>query len=322
MEDIIASFTLDTSQLTAQLRSIYSGSYKHLRYFVEHGYDVNAQSGRLKMSPLMIACFLKHLKKRIIIVDYLLEHGADPSFSDMHGRNSLFYACGMERIDVVTRLLRYADFDLNAVDAEGNTALHVCAAVGNQKIFKAVLDAVLKYSLNAWTKNKYYCSPWDIAYSKQHLGCIQLLFDIGSCSYSATTALVNQPSTSSGVVSGTSLFPSSVHLPLLGTQEPKKTSKTNADLADLNANSNAMNSLTELTKVQRSSLYCSPSKQTTVIDDVWVKSIIGYKIIDSSPIELDKLGLLRRTPSCDKTKVHVPRLLLKRAITSPRLPIM
>ena len=319
MEDVVASFTLDPSQLSAQLRSIHCGAYKRLRYFVQEGYDVNAATGHLKMRPLMVACFIKDLKRRIIIVNYLLQNGADPSFTDKHGRNSLIYACSLSRGDVVSRMLRYADFDLNAVDSNGNTALHICAAVGNSKIFKMVLDAAVKHKLNLWTRNKYFCSPWDIAYSKQHLECLSLLRDVGNFPSLCDTA----PIKSSTVISRDSLIPLPVHLSLEHTDELDKTNGVSVDnlTTDLKTNTNAITTLfSGLTVVQKSSSYCSPSKRTTPIDHLWVKSIMDCKKQESSPVDLDKLGLLKRIPSCDKTRVFTPKLLYKRAITSPRLP--
>ena len=315
MEAVAASFTLDPSQLSAQLRSVYSGAYKRFRYFVERGYDVNAATGQLKIRPLMVACYLKDLKRRILIVNYLLQNGADPSFTDKHGRNALFYACGLSRVDVVARLLRYADFDVNAADADGNTALHICAAVGNPKIFKMVMGAALKYRLNVWTRNKYFCSPWDIAYSQQHLECLSLLNDRGNYHHSSETAPVSDSA------SRTSLIPLPVHSSLQSTTyELNKTDGTIMDshLTNLKSNTAPIIALfAGLTVVQKSSSYRSPSKQTPV-DDLWLKGVMRCKRQESS-FDLDKHGLLKRSPSYDRAKVFTPKLLLKRSTTSPHL---
>lgn len=315
MEYVAASFTLDPSQLSVQLRSVNSGAYKRLRYFVERGYDVNAATGRLKIRPLMVACYLKDLKRRILIVNYLLQNGADPAFTDKHGRNALFYACGLSRADIVARLLRYADFDINAADADGNTALHICAAVGNPKIFKMIMDAALKYRLNLWTRNKYFCSPWDIAYSKQHLECLSLLNDLGSNHRLSETAPVSDSA------SRMSQIPFPVHFSLQSKCELNKTDGTIVDshLTNLKSNTAPIIALfAGLMIVQKSSSYRSPSKQTPV-DDFWVKGVMRCKMQESS-FDLDKIGLLKRSPSCgDRTKAFTPKLLLKRSTTSPHL---
>lgn len=315
MEDV-GSFALDLSQLSAQLRCIYSGAYKRLRYFVERGYDVNTATGPLKIRPLMVACYLKDLKRRIQIVNYLLQNGADPAFADRHGRNSLFYACGLSRVDIVARLLRYADFDVNAADANGNTALHICAAIGNSKIFKMVMDAALKYRLNIWTRNKFFYSPWDIAYSKQHLQCLSFLSDQeGNSHHLSGTALVSDTASRADLI----------HLPILPSLqcigEATITDGTAVDshFSDLRMNTGAIVTLfSDLAVVQKSSSYRPPPKFLVPIDDLWVKNVMGCKRQELSPVDLDKLMLLKNTSS-DKTKVSIPRQLLRRSATSPRL---
>ena len=79
-----------------------------------HGNDRN--------TSLHIACY----DDQFAIVQLLLEAGGDPSIRNDHGYVPLHIACGNGNTDIVRLLLQYQHkFDINAVDNNGNTALHL-----------------------------------------------------------------------------------------------------------------------------------------------------------------------------------------------------
>ena len=50
----------------------------------------------------------------------LLEHGADPVLTDVHGKNSMMYACALSLKREVELLIKDCDYDLHAADIHGD----------------------------------------------------------------------------------------------------------------------------------------------------------------------------------------------------------
>ena len=58
------------------------------KYLIERGADVNAQSKKKRVSSLMLAAVWDNVE----LVEYLLDHGADPSLTDIFGRTARLLA--------------------------------------------------------------------------------------------------------------------------------------------------------------------------------------------------------------------------------------
>jgi hypothetical protein len=57
----------------------------------------------------------------------LIKHGADVHVKDRNGRNIVYWAAVLgRRPDLKYILENYPDFDINEVDAKGNTILDLC----------------------------------------------------------------------------------------------------------------------------------------------------------------------------------------------------
>ena len=168
------------NKTTVLLRAVQGGVCKQVRFFLEHGCDPNQSSGARNIRPLMMACYVQDDKKRLSIMNSLLMFGADPSLGDVKSRNSLMYACALAPRKVVEALLYAADYDLNAVDDNGNTSLHFAAIAGNIGVQDALVKRLQKLQLDMNIRNDEFLTPLSTALLNQNTECAQALYDIGA----------------------------------------------------------------------------------------------------------------------------------------------
>lgn len=107
-----------------------------LRALISHGVDVNA--AHAGMTPLLAAT-RDSWHGRPDAVMTLLANGADPRIADHDGNTPLHYAARSADPGVAA-LLRDAQADLDAVNAEGLTPLGVACACGNWRLAKFLLE--------------------------------------------------------------------------------------------------------------------------------------------------------------------------------------
>ena len=162
-------------------RAILGNSPKKVRFLLRQGSNVNVPCGRKRIRPLMLACYVEKVRKREKIVDMLLQAGAAPGMFDCDGRNALFYACALEREDMVSKILRGVDFDLAAKDRDGNTVLHACAMVGVPSILGNVLVTLTKYGVDVNQRNALKLTPLAAALLCENLECAVVLHKFGAC---------------------------------------------------------------------------------------------------------------------------------------------
>ncbi len=167
-------------QLSSVLtRAIKSESPRNVKFLLEKGCDPNSAVGNDRIRPLMVACYLKNNNKRMSIFQHLLSHGADPSLSDLCGRNGYMYACGLSLEKELLLLIKYSETDLNVTDVHGDTLLHICAKTGNANMLRIVLKEMKKYRLNISIQNKSYFTPLSLAIFNGHHDCAKELHEAG-----------------------------------------------------------------------------------------------------------------------------------------------
>ena len=88
------------------------GDLEIVRLLIELGADVNFASNVSGMTPLNWA-------KDLVIVKYLIEHGADPARLDNNGRNAIFHAANAESLDFLVT----AGANPKILDTRGQSAL-------------------------------------------------------------------------------------------------------------------------------------------------------------------------------------------------------
>ena len=164
---------------------IGSGNLSSLQFakkLVEHGADVNARlkngrggAGKFSkagVTPFMLAAFTDD----VALMKLLVELGADPTLGNKDNCTPLIAATGVgiggaaadetagtepEVIETVELLLKLGA-DVNAVDANGETAMHGAAYKNDPKVVQLLVDRGAKIEI--WNKkNKYGWTPLMIA---------------------------------------------------------------------------------------------------------------------------------------------------------------
>lgn len=139
--------------------------FKH----VNEDLPVCAECVILYLNPLEGACAMRcKIPKEVIANEYIVKankfivaaakssvkellnlerNGENPYHRDIHGWDALFYAVNEGRIDMVRFLFSRYNFDINAKDRYGRTALMVAAARGNIRMIDTLIE--LGADLNA-----------------------------------------------------------------------------------------------------------------------------------------------------------------------------
>ena len=134
---ILSSLLLADSVNGWQLlhKSVYSSDFELMKKIVEKGdCDIDAQS-KAGISPLHIAVKTRNL----LMVNYLLDHGADVDIQDNNGYTSLHYAISSRRLKIVRSLVMH-DADVNLANNAGITPLQQAAYTGDYAIVDYLLD--------------------------------------------------------------------------------------------------------------------------------------------------------------------------------------
>lgn len=122
-------------------RAVHFDCYEMVKYLVENGADVNAQTN-IYLTPL-------HLCENEDIFHMLIKHGADINALSCTGRTPLHYCVKKE---IVRLLLKYGA-DINVKTEYGYTALwHSCIFKHHEKIeelldWGAIIDFNIEFSL-------------------------------------------------------------------------------------------------------------------------------------------------------------------------------
>ena len=164
---------------TVLTRSISVGALRQTKFLLQQGCNPNLLVGHQGMRPLMVACFIADERKRRAILKALLEHGADPTLTDVQGRNSVMYGCALGLKGVTELLVKDCDYDLNATDKYGDTILHVCAKAGGPKVLGVVLKEMQRHRLNISIQNNDYLTPLSLAILNGNYECAKAIHGLG-----------------------------------------------------------------------------------------------------------------------------------------------
>ncbi len=165
---------------TVLLRAVKRGACKQINFLLEQGCNPNVSSGSRNIQPLIMACYIQDQRKQLLIIRSLLLHGADPSLVDVCSRNALMYACALAPKAVIEELLHGADFDLNAIDDNQNSALHFAAITGNVDVVTALTERLVKLQLDISIRNNHFLTPLNTALLNSHTECARVLYNYGA----------------------------------------------------------------------------------------------------------------------------------------------
>ena len=167
---------IQTSVLT---RAIKCESPRRVKFLLSRGCDPNSPTSSKEFRPLMVACYVQNPKHRIPIFETLLEYGAEPRLTDVHGRNSVMYACALSLLREVSMMIEDCEYDLNVTDDHGDTLLHICAKAGNVDVLKRVMKEMYRYRLDINIQNNDSLTPLSLAILNGHLECAKILYEAG-----------------------------------------------------------------------------------------------------------------------------------------------
>jgi ankyrin repeat protein len=121
---------------TALMFAAIRGDIETQKVLIAAGADVNAIGG-FDWTALTVAS----VKGHVPAVRQLLSSGADPNLPDIYGWTPLMRAVYEGREQVVQALLEQPSIDLDAVNDQGATALHLAAVQGNERLARSLLLA-------------------------------------------------------------------------------------------------------------------------------------------------------------------------------------
>ncbi|XP_061192176.1 putative ankyrin repeat protein RF_0381 [Saccostrea echinata] len=133
-------------------------------------------------TPLMISCFLKEEMSRDMIVELLLQHGAEVNTVSESGRTALSYACEYRCNDIVDILVKHASVDPDIPDNDGNTPLIYCAKVGNDVGIDILTRHFRRLGLGVDHSNKMGFTAILMAAKECNIACVKILANQGHAS--------------------------------------------------------------------------------------------------------------------------------------------
>ena len=160
-------------------KAILLQKYKIVKALLAKGYDVNRSCPPNGITPLMATCFLRDTQDTSKFAALLLKHHADPSLTDIKGRNILHYATANGHGELIRAVLEGIDFNLNTQDKYGNTALHTAAMAGDCSTLWILLKTFQRFAVSINTPNTLELTPLIVALLNEHIECAAALREAG-----------------------------------------------------------------------------------------------------------------------------------------------
>lgn len=160
------------------------GTLDNVDFLIWRGVDINARGIQIGETALMLACKKGHED----VAKFLLLQGCNAKLSDYYNQNAAHYVAHSDSIPIID-LLREADVDINQVDQNGDTPLHVAASIGASAIVKSLLAMGAMPSVQNYVGNQ----PSHLAAAGNHVSCLKELMTfeqyIGRMNYAHRTPL-------------------------------------------------------------------------------------------------------------------------------------
>ena len=168
--------------MSALSQAIRNRRWRQARLLIEAGFDINRRSPTEKRTALMEVCFLDDEDKALGLAKKLLQSGAELGFQDAQGLTALSYACILKRRKLVSLFLQAVDYNLNAIDRDGNTALFHSITVGDLSIVETIVQKLKHYDLSVDTQNHKGETPLIHALKIGNIQCADCLIQKGKAS--------------------------------------------------------------------------------------------------------------------------------------------
>ena len=159
--------------------AILNDRIHQIRMLLTVGIKVDTKDAQGR-TPLMVACFMTNKKRRQIVCDLLLVHGANVNLIDKFKRTVLMYACATRNTFLLRELTEYVETDLNKTDKDGNTCLMYAAIEGDVEVMKLILRPFEMYGITLDVRNQRGFTAYLLALKNGNVECAQLLQNKGA----------------------------------------------------------------------------------------------------------------------------------------------
>ncbi|MCJ1250207.1 hypothetical protein MMC30_007433 [Trapelia coarctata] len=161
------------------------------QFLLENGANVNKDEYmRAGMTPFLVVA--EDGSPDMLFL--LLEHGADKTAVDGHGRNAVRIAAEKNNIAVLRELLKDPFFrDKDCVDEDCITPFQAAARAGNQEVLELLFEHYPN-DLNRAEKNEYFVPPLILAVANEHANATKFLLscpgvEVNITSHAGSSAL-------------------------------------------------------------------------------------------------------------------------------------
>jgi hypothetical protein len=147
------------------------------------GWDLNERDDEQLRTPLIELSFVEREAVSARLCKRLLLAGARPDLKDVSGRNALHWACAKGREKLVEIFLNnWEEYDINAQDCQGNTALCLAVISSNENIVRKLITILTRYKLSVDVSNNNGETPLILASKSRSYFLCELLTKVGRAS--------------------------------------------------------------------------------------------------------------------------------------------
>ena len=168
------------------LEAVLRGRIYQVKFLLDNNVENVNKTDENGQTCLMKAIFLgdKLSRTRSKLVKLLLRNGTKVNIVDKNQKTALMWASLLGKDELVGIILREAivDLDLNVVDLDGNSALHLAATKGYINIVKMLVKALKRFGLDIDRKNFRGMTPMLAAVEQGHGLCVEVLMTEGEAS--------------------------------------------------------------------------------------------------------------------------------------------
>jgi ankyrin repeat protein len=160
------------------------GTLDNVDFLLWRGVDMNARGIQSGETALMLACKYGHID----VAKFLLLQGCNSHLIDYYGQNGCHYGAFANSVAIMD-LLREGDVNMDLVDQNGDTPLHIAADLGAANAVRSLLTLGAKPSVQNSVGNQ----PSHVAARGNHAACLKELMTyeqfIGRMNYAHQTPL-------------------------------------------------------------------------------------------------------------------------------------
>ena len=147
------------------------------------GWDFNERDPDQLRTPLIELTFLEREAIAIRLCKLFLLAGARPDLKDINGRNALHWACVRGREKLVEIFVNnWEEYDINAQDYQGNTALSLAVISSNENIVRRLITFLTRYRLSVDVPNNNGETPLILASKSRSYFLCEILTKVGRAS--------------------------------------------------------------------------------------------------------------------------------------------